>query len=372
LKNTTLIKIADYSLSKLKLFEEAQNAPLILTFKNLRPKNDNMVTLDIVNRSGKKLSWKILQNELPIAKANPKSPWLISPPGLVRVIRKMQKERARLGDVFDIAMGCITAANSIFFVKDFKPTDEMGVVLVETLGGEKAKIEKELLRPLIRGRNIDEWSYDVEDYIVWTHNDDGAVLEELPPHAARYLGKHKDVLVARKTWQVSSRMEAGAPFWVIGNADKAVAKGKITWQEIAKKIEAVSLPQTHQDQRLGNQKLIVDHKSFFLESTSENIGYALTGFLNSVLANTYAAAFVTRTGAEYGNFSSWVIGLLPVDPAFIEAKTGAVIDVSKELHEFKAQNERLLKKLDRAVARVYDLSDVELGEMLAFYEFFTG
>ena len=370
LNNTTLIKIADYSLSKLKLFEEAQNAPLILAFKNLRP-NNNKVMLDVVNRSNNRLSWSISQNDLSITKVDPKSPWMISPPKIVKIIRKMQKKRARLGDIVGVAMGCITAANSIFFVRDFKPTDVKGVVLAETLGDEKVKIERGLLRPLVRGRNVDEWRFEVENYIIWTHDDDGVVLKKLPPHATNYFDTNRGTLVARKTWQVSAMMEEGAPFWVIGNADKAVAKGKIAWQEIAKKIEAVSLPSTHKDRKLGNLRLIVDHKLFFLESANENVGLALTAFLNSVLANAFAATIVTRTGAEYCNFSSWVIGLLPVDSAFVDTKIDEVVDISEKLHELKGQNDELLKELDRAVAKVYGLSDTELGEMLAFYAFFT-
>jgi len=286
-------------------------------------------------------------------------------------MRRMQRKRVRLGDIFGIAMGCITAANSVFFVRNFKPTDEKGIVLVETLGDDKVKIEKEMLRPLLRGRNVDEWSYNVENYVIWTHDDDGEILEELPAHTADYLEKHKATLVTRKTWQVSGPMKAGAPFWIIGNADKAVAKGKVTWQEIAKKVEALYLPTTHHDQELGSRKLVVDHKTFFLESTSKKVGVALTGFLNSVLANAYVAAFVTRTGAEYGNFSSWVIGLLPIDQAFVGAECDKIIDLSRKLHKLKGHDQKLLGELDRAVAKIYGLSDVELREMHAFFEFFT-
>ena len=51
-------------------------------------------------------------------------------------------------------------------------------MLVETESGKKVRIER-ALRSLVHERDIDEWAYKVEDYIIWTHDDEKGDVKQL-------------------------------------------------------------------------------------------------------------------------------------------------------------------------------------------------
>lgn len=80
LKNTTLLKIVDYSLSKVQLFEGAENKPLILAFEKHPPSKETKVEIEMVNRREKRKRWKVKQKSLPLIEENLSSPWMVVPP----------------------------------------------------------------------------------------------------------------------------------------------------------------------------------------------------------------------------------------------------------------------------------------------------
>ena len=372
LENTTVLYIADYSLSRRQLFEGAQNAPLILVFKKEKAEKEHEVKVKMENRLKSLENWRVKQEELPLVKNDWVSPWLIAPPRVISAIRKMGKAGPRLGDVFCIYMGIKTAANDYFFVKEFEPTDEPDVVLVLTEGGERARIEKELLRPLIRGKDVDAWSYKVEDYIIWTHDDlDGKVLSELPRNAKIYFENIKNVLNRRRAVSVTRLLKRGAPIWVIGDVSAEKLKNKVAWQDIEKTIKAVYLPSEINTDALGKRKLIVDHTLYFVSVDDKEVAYALAALLNSTAARSYIASYVMRTGAAYCHHLGWYMGVIPIPKALLTKPPKRLVEISRKLHEVKGQDEELLNELDEVVAELYGLTKEELKTMQEFLEFFT-
>jgi len=364
LTQTTLLSIVDYSLSRVQLFERAQNAPLILIFRKEKPPDGHKVQVEMINRLEERKKWEVEQENLPLKKGDPASPWLMAPPNIIKAMRKMQEGSDRLGDIVSVNMGVKTAANDIFFIKDFQPTDTPNVVLAETEGGDKVRIEIELLRPQVRGKDIDAWTYKVEDYIIWTHDDEtGDVLTNLPPLALRYFENKRDRLQSRDDYK------KGQPIWIIFRVSKEKLKEKVAWQELSKTIGAVYLPAYHKDERIGIKKLIANQTVYFVKG--EELGIALAGLLNSTPVRTYTASYVTRTGAAYCHFIAWVIGLIPVPEKVVGLHAKELEEISRRLHKVKGQDEELLEKLDEESAKLYGLSMEELSAMKEFLEFFV-
>ena len=320
-----------------------------------------------MNRLEERLSWDIEQQELPLYKNDSASPWLIAPPKIILAMRKMQNAGQRLGDTLSINMGIKTAANNIFLVDMFEATDIPDVVLVTTERGEKVRIERELLRPLVKGENIDAWRYEVENYIIWTHDDNGSVRErgQLPPYAEEYFDRD-DI---KKTLLHRSDYKEGQPPWVIFRVSKDKLEDKVAWQKISKAVEATYLPSEHEDASLGFRKLIADSSLYFISVKNRKLGYALAGILNSTPVRTYAATYVNRTGAAYCQYFAWVIGLIPVPNKVIEKHATKV--VSKKLHRKAGEDVRALRKLDEIAAKLYGLTKNELRIMCKFLSFFT-
>lgn len=374
IRNCALLTIKDYSFSRRPLFEEAQNAPLILSLEKRKPSKDHKLKVSIVNRNEEWRDWTIDQSELPLLKRDPESLWMIAPPEVILVIRKMIDRNPMLGNIYSVNMGVKTAANDVFWIKEFKRTDRWPkVAYIETTGGErvvsqKARIETDVIRPLVRGRNIDPWDYDVENYIIWTHDDEtGEVKEELPPNAEAYFNREnvKERLKSRKAATVSKPLEKGAPHWLIGDVSAQKLMDKVAFQGIAKKIEAVFVPSSHYDKQLGRRKSILDANVYFIPVKDKNMGYILSAFLNSTLVRTYYSAYAMRTGAQYCAFRSWMMGLIPLAKEHKELAT-----ISRKLHEVKGEDRELLRKLDKRVANLYDLTEKELSAMEDFHDFF--
>ncbi|MFQ5885538.1 MAG: Eco57I restriction-modification methylase domain-containing protein, partial [Thermoplasmata archaeon] len=282
------VGIKDYALSKLQLFE-AQNAPLVLSVDQGKPEvSETEITLE--NRSGETASWRTPWNQIPIQPRDHKSPWLFAPPPVIRGIRLMQENGERLGDHFRVMVGIYTNANDLYFVTSARPTEDPNVVIVGTDG---VRIEKSLLRPILRGRDIHEWGFESKTKIIWTHDDEGRVLPELPEAASRHFHKHETRLRARNRYTIRSAIKAGAPFWVIGDAVKAQIKHKVVWQRVEKTCKAVYIPPL-----LDGHKVILDNSVSFVVVPDEETGYALAALLNSSPVRAFLASFILRTGAE--------------------------------------------------------------------------
>ncbi|MEM3740532.1 MAG: N-6 DNA methylase [Candidatus Korarchaeum sp.] len=159
-----VLKLVDYSLYPVPLFQGAVNYPLILSVRKGGPGGD--VDVEVYNTAGEKRSFSVPQNELPLDQSDGKSPWVLAPPEVVKAFRKVMG--LRLGDVYEIHRGVMTSADGIFIGRVVSCRD--GVAKLRLRDGKDVDVEADLLNPLIRGRGVDPFSYGFDEYIVFTHD----------------------------------------------------------------------------------------------------------------------------------------------------------------------------------------------------------
>ena len=82
--------------------------------------------------------------------------------------------------------------------------------------------------PLVRGENIQAWRCQVRDYILWTHDDEGKVLPDLPPRAREYFEGHAARLRRRDDYR------EGMPLWQIFRVSTDKLGDKVAWQRIGR------------------------------------------------------------------------------------------------------------------------------------------
>lgn len=268
-----IVRLIDYSLWPKPLFKGAVNYPLILVVKKEPPK-DSRIEVTITNTRGERRSWLINQNELQLTEGDPESPWMMAPPEVIKCFRKMQRSGPRLGDVMEVAMGVKTSANDIFLVKELSHTATPGVFLAKTEGGRSVRIEDSLLRPMIRGENISAWRFDVNEWIIWTHDDTGDVPKNLPPEANRYFNDSDIVNKLARRDDYRTRQ----PIWIIFRVSSHKLTNKVAWHELATRMEAVFMEAYYDDPTLGTRKLIPIQTVYFVPVGNEDVGYALTAF----------------------------------------------------------------------------------------------
>jgi hypothetical protein len=97
-------------------------------------------------------NWALVKSELLVDKNSKRSPWFTASSGIVQIFRKMQQFPA-LGNQYRINMGVKPAANELFFIEKVESA-ENGLVVATNLRRERFPIEKDLIYPLVRGRDI--------------------------------------------------------------------------------------------------------------------------------------------------------------------------------------------------------------------------
>jgi len=329
IEKTNLTKLTDYSLSDKQFFEEATNYPLILSLQ----KKSNPENVDIDLMAARQISWKTGQRSLPVITNDIESPWCMAPPSVASVFRKMQKDNPKLGDLYSVQRGVMTSLNDVFLVTDFSPTANPKVVTVVNEGKEKGNVETELLRPFVRGQDIGSWKYEVPGRIIWTHDDKtGEVRQALPSNAREYFSSYEGALLKRDDYK------RGLPSWVIFRVSKEKLGKKVAWGELARSLEAVMLPESTSDERLGVRTLIPIQTVYFVAVESLSQGYLFSAIFNSTPVKSFIVSFAERARGRYFRHFSWTVGLVPLPKEMMEGKMKGpvipeIIDLSRKMHE---------------------------------------
>ena len=99
-------------------------------------------------------------------------------------------------------------------------------------------VEREMLRPLLRGEGVTPWGACASaESIIWTHDNRGAPLAALPPLTARWLARWRRRLAAR------TDARAGAAWWTLFRTPAAVRRdARVVWADMGRAPRALLLP----------------------------------------------------------------------------------------------------------------------------------
>ena len=389
---TRMLRLSDYSLRAKPLFLDATNYPLIMAVERRTPEDGHKVSIAVMGPRGERREFETLQSDLPLLPSDRESPWVVVWPEVRAAFNRMllrtdrKGSRRLLGETpgYRAQMGVKTALNSVFVVKRVEPTESPDEVVIyaeghsspQTPDGRRkeyqARVERSLLRPLIRGADVEAWRYKAEDYILWTHDEGtGKALKELPPKAREYFERHTAALKRRDDYK------ANMPIWEIFRVSREKLGGKVLWQELSFKLESVYAPRAEGE---GSETSIPIQTAYLIPVRDPEEGILVAGWLNSVAVRSWCAAFAERARGAYFRHFSWVIGLLPV-PEGVTAALGKgetedtsvkrLEEISAHLHENPSRPDRtaLEDELDKAVAGLYGLNDSELGALRSYFDF---
>jgi hypothetical protein len=289
-------------------------------------------------------------------------------------------------------MGVKTSLNDVFIVKRVETVPEApDEVIIYSEGfynkrlseGERqryrARMEKSLLRRLIRGENIGAWHYKLQDYIIWTHEDKtGKVLPDLPPKATAYFQQFEDKLRRRSDYKNNM------PIWQIFRVSQEKLSDKVVWQRLSNTLEAVYLPVRREDSLEAKDLVIPIQTAYFLPVDGEITGHVIAAWLNSSPVRAYVASFAERARGAYFEHLSWVTGLIPV-PKEIQGllqnqnspseEIKELQETSKALHANPSRSDRqaLEGRIADIVATLYELdADEDIPAIKSYVDFVSG
>ena len=203
------------------------------------PTRVDRITITIRSTRGTK-TWRCPPHRLSID-GTPGSPWLLLP----RDVRKAFKHVSRSAAPFRISrfghpmLGVKTGCNDAYLVR----LDSLDGDIARVSAGERTgEIEREMLRPVIRGETLNHWTItDRSEYLLWTHCDDGTSRRAIPPLARRWLSSFRDTLVKRTDlhgsgiwWSVFRTESAGSEHPRVIWADFGLRPRAIVVQEGAR------------------------------------------------------------------------------------------------------------------------------------------
>jgi hypothetical protein len=96
---------------------------------------------------------------------------------LSQIMHECQRTAAakRLGDLEEIQRGIVTGTNDLYVANVIKNV-KGSLAEVELDSGLVVKVEQDLLYPIVRGRDIDPFTFKISGFIIFTHDSKGNVL----------------------------------------------------------------------------------------------------------------------------------------------------------------------------------------------------
>jgi SAM-dependent methyltransferase len=171
----TLLKLIDYSLYPVQLFKDVVNYPLILSVKKAPPQKGHRVSVMVYNTGGESKSFEIVQEDLPLYSCTSypnkdRSPWVLAPPKVISTLEKLVSNNPRLGDLYEVMRGVMTSLNEGYIGSIISCDPDRRLVRLRLENDAIVEVEEHLVNPVIRGEDIDAFSFKWNEYIVFPHN----------------------------------------------------------------------------------------------------------------------------------------------------------------------------------------------------------
>ena len=328
----------------------------------------------MTRRDADPLEFRIPPTDLPLFPDDPASPWLLAPPEVRTVFRRMQMVGPPLGrhEGLRVRRGVMTGANDVL-VGSAEPK-LAGLAEWEAEGSRRARarggparqarsfravVETEGLRPLVRGAGIDAFRYEVSGHVVWCHDGEGNAADP-GPRLARYLERHRERLESRSGYR------GALPLGVVFRLGRETLRPKVAWHDLSDTLRAVALPAAVPfDGR--DRELIPLNTVYFLPVSDHETGLLLAGLLNSLPVRTLARAIAERAKDARFRFFAWTVSSLPLPMNWDGHRAAAeLLSISRAAHRDGGISAPGQQALDVAAAALYGLDGSDLQTLAAF------
>ena len=311
-----------------------------------------------------------IEEAYPVDQRIPTSPWMTAPKGVSASVQNAIGK----ADYSAHAGAYSGGTNAVYWVEIIREVSTKEVLIRNLLEKSKKKvdiiertIEKDLLYPLIRWRDVARWVATPSCYLVLAQDAheqtgiDERAFKKQYKKTYDYLTYFKETLVERAAYK---RYCQGTPFYTMYDIGPyTLGEHKVIWRRMDAAISAVVVGKV-QDKFLGPKVCIPQETCVLIECGSDDEAHYLCALLNSAVVDFIAQSYNVRGGKGFGspNLLEFVkIGkFVSADPLHRELAT-----LSRECHKLARQNET--KKLystestiDRRAAKLWGITDDEL------------
>ena len=260
-------------------------------------------------------------------------PWILVPDRARRALDDFRNAGTPLGEVAPPALGVKTGADAIFVGETLEASRSVSTV---RFGATVAAIESQLLRPVIRGRDIRNFKTVSPRVVLWGYDAHGQALDRLPPLAAVYVASHRRALVARADYR-------NGPLWTLFRLGTVGARCRVIWPDITKRPAAALLDHT------VTRSAIPLNSCYISVAPDRDTGLAICAVMNSTLSRALVFATADEARGGYRRVNARIASQIPVPS----------LDASRQLIRMSANNHKEdtfdQSNLDAAVAEALEL-----------------
>ena len=223
-------------------------------------------------------------------------PWILVPDREREALQAFRAAGTPLAALAPPSLGVKTGADAVFIGRVLRRHRASAVL--EFAGGQFA-IEASLVRPVLRGRDIDPFAPRPVEAMIWTHDRRGAPLGAMPPLALAYLEAHRVVLERRADFD-------DGPLWTVFRARPALARHIVVWPDIARRPAAVVLKAG------AARRPIPLNTCYVCAPPSRALAFVIATVLNSTWSAALARALADEARGGYRRLNARVAGAVPI------------------------------------------------------------
>ena len=247
-------------------------------------------------------------NLIPIEKSNPMSPWMEITEKAYEALKKV------IGSSpwYKAYEGVNTALNQVYWIEILSETPNGLLITNPSLPGQKKKVkqvkqvvEKDLVYPLIRGRDVKRW-YVVGEYgwIIAPHDPETGkpipenIMKIKYPKSYDYFNNFRNELKNRSLHKLWGKRNPFYSLYDIG--DYTFYPYKVVWKYVAGKISgkaefSTAVIEQVEDVLLGIKTVIPNEKLMLVPFSTKEEAYYVSAILNSSISQLLVASYVIET-----------------------------------------------------------------------------
>lgn len=262
--------------------------PAAVVARRARPADSPAVIRTTVHRADTPLTWDAERSALPLDDS-PGAPWMLLPPEVRRAFDALSEAGTPLGDsafgrpLLGVKSGC----NDAF--------------VLSAAEAERANIEPDCMRPLLRGEHLGAWRPTAESAtarIVWTHDAIGAPRATLPLGTMRRLAPWRRALEQRSDAR-------GARWWSLFRTEAARSdRPRVVWGDIGRTPRALVLAR--------GDTTVPLNTCYVVRAGTEDDAHALAVLLNSSVGAAWLGALAEPARGGYRRYMGWTCVRFPV------------------------------------------------------------
>jgi methylase of polypeptide subunit release factors len=228
---------------------------------------------------------------------------------------------------------------------------------------QNVKIERDLVYPAIRGKDIQRWEIQPKIYMLVVQDPETRrgysekILKKDYPNTYVYLTKFKEILLERPLYK-KYHEQAKAPFYSQFNISKETFYNyKVVWKAMSNDIIAAVISQIKT--KIGCKPVIPLHTTSYFATNDESEAHYLCAIINSKPVRDFIKSF-SSAGRGFGTPSVMEhVGIPKFDPGNPLHKR--LSEISKKCHKLKAKGKekeiaKLEKQIDGLVKKLFSIN----------------